>query len=180
MQHNFISPAELVRRLKSSPEKRGVPIDEFAKFLKQKVDKKRDLKQLSKFVALIDIDKDGQVSGEDVEACIRNLHNTCFWQNEGAALAKSTFNSKTQFFPRRNYLSEDKIGEVLKQINEEMYRKQITYGECFDICDSNKDNMVSYAEFSRGLSSVLTIALPVLEQIYALMDKTGVGLVNYQ
>jgi len=40
--------------------------------------------------------------------------------------------------------------------------------------------MVSYAEFCRGMQSCVTVSLPVLEQIYSLMDKTAIGLITYQ
>lgn len=56
----------------------------------------------------------------------------------------------------------------------------MTYRECFDLFDTDKDNMVSYTEFARGLTSVVPLSQPVVEQIYALMDKASVGLITYQ
>lgn len=46
--------------------------------------------------------------------------------------------------------------------------------------DQNQDDMVSYAEFCRGMGELVQVALPVLEQIYSLMDKDQVGLITYQ
>lgn len=40
--------------------------------------------------------------------------------------------------------------------------------------------MVSYAEFNRGVTSLIPLAQPVLEQLYSRMDKTGVGLITYE
>lgn len=45
--------------------------------------------------------------------------------------------------------------------------------------DRDKDSMVSYAEFSRGLDEILTLSQPVKEQLFALMDKGSIGLINY-
>ena len=45
--------------------------------------------------------------------------------------------------------------------------------------DLDKDNMVSYAEFSRGLDEILQLSEPIKEQIYALMDKASIGMINY-
>jgi hypothetical protein len=39
--------------------------------------------------------------------------------------------------------------------------------------------MVSLVEFQRGLLSVLSLSGPIVEQLYNLMDKSGLGLVNY-
>ena len=50
----------------------------------------------------------------------------------------------------------------------------------FEKFDTNKDNMVSYAEFSRGLSGLVKLSQPVMEQIYALMDKNNIGLITYE
>ena len=106
----------------------------------------------------MDVDKDGFVSAADIDTCIKNLPNSAFWKNGGAALTQSTFNTSTKFFPVNAHLSSEKIIQVIGQINDGLGRQRITYRDCFDKCDTDKDNMVSCAEFSRGLSSMLTLA----------------------
>lgn len=49
----------------------------------------------------------------------------------------------------------------------------------FDKFDLDKDNMVSYSEFSRGLDEILQLSEPIKEQIYSLMDKASIGMINY-
>jgi Ca2+-binding EF-hand superfamily protein len=55
----------------------------FAEFLKQKVEKKKDINELERFTTMIDIDKDGFVSEADVTTCIKNLNNAAFYKNGG-------------------------------------------------------------------------------------------------
>ena len=179
LKHNNVTAAELIRRLRSSETAVGVSVLEFANFMKQKVDKKRDESELLTYTTRIDVDKDGFVSETDIITCIKNLSNTAFWRNNGAALAKSTFNTQIKHFPQSSTLTKDKALEVIKQINEGLGKKKITYRDCFDLFDTDKDNMVSYAEFSRGLNSVVILSGPVMEQLYSLMDKFGVGLITY-
>ena len=47
----------------------------FAEFLKQKVEKKRSLSELERYAALIDVDKDGVITEQDIMTCIKNLSN---------------------------------------------------------------------------------------------------------
>ena len=46
--------------------------------------------------------------------------------------------------------------------------------------DLDKDGMVSFAEFNRGMVDVLELSVPVKEQIYTLMDKNNMGLISYE
>lgn len=46
--------------------------------------------------------------------------------------------------------------------------------------DTDKDNMVSLAEFQRGLAGVISLSGHIVEQLYSLLDKNGIGLVNYE
>ena len=113
MKHNEISASELLRRI-STDHRKGVPVDEFSTFLKQKVDKKRDLNDLHKHSKQIDVDKDGFVSAADIDACLKNLHNSAFWKNGGAALTKSTFNTSNKFYPVNSSMPKEKIIQVIQ------------------------------------------------------------------
>lgn len=53
------------------------------------------------------------------------------------------------------------------------------YRDAFNKFDIDKDNMVSFAEFNRGMVDVCDLSVPVKEQIYALMDKNSIGLISY-
>jgi len=54
----------------------------------------------------------------------------------------------------------------------------MSYKALFDLCDSDKDNMVSLAEFQRGIQVVITLSSPVVEMLYNIMDKHKNKLVN--
>lgn len=177
LNHNAISVGDLLKRL--SKHGGAVPVTDFAAFLKAKVDKKRDGQELLKFARMLDVDKDGMVGETDVTTCVKNLGNAQFWRDNGASLSRAQFGTSTKFFPQANRMSNDKAREVIKQINDSLSRQKITYRDCFTKLDANRDDMVSYAEFSTGLSTVVGLAPLVLEQIYALMDKQSVGLINY-
>ena len=47
---------------------------------------------------MVDIDKDGYVSKEDLETCLANLNSTAFFKDGGKALQRVQFNSKYKFF----------------------------------------------------------------------------------
>lgn len=177
LTHNSISIADLLKRLTKNPT--GVSVAEFASFLKAKVDKKRDQQELLGFSRMLDVDKDGIISETDVDTCVKNLGNAQFWKDNGASLAHAQFGTLTKFFPQNKRMPRDKAVEVVKQINDSLSRQKITYRDCFAKLDHNNDNMVSYAEFLAGLTKLVGLSAPVLEQIYALMDKQSVGLINY-
>jgi Ca2+-binding EF-hand superfamily protein len=54
------------------------------------------------------------------------------------------------------------------------------YRDAFDKFDLDKDGMVSFSEFSRGLGDILELSVPIKEQIYTLMDKNNTGLISYE
>ncbi len=128
----------------------------------------------------MDVDKDGFVSAADIEACFKNLPNSAFWRDGGAALTQPTFNTKTKFYPTARQMPAEKAAQVIQQINEGLGQKKLTYRQCFEACDASGSNMVSCGDFVRGVSSLVPLAAPVLEQLYCLMDKSGVGLITYQ
>lgn len=59
----------------------GLPVQAFANFLKQKVDKKTDLQKLLNVSNQIDIDNDGRISEQDLSTCLKNLNNAAFWRD---------------------------------------------------------------------------------------------------
>jgi Ca2+-binding EF-hand superfamily protein len=85
----------------------------------------------------------------------------------------------TNFVPVEKKLSRDRLIELIEKINDEMGKNKISYRDLFDKFDTDHDNMVSLAEFTNGVTSLLSIAAPFAEQLYAVMDKRGIGLINY-
>jgi len=186
LKQNSVTGADLIRRLSQSNSNyntgvsnTGITISIFASFLKQKVEKKRDIEELKKYVRMMDVDKDSFITEADINTCIKNLNNAAFFKQGGEALTKSTFNSDNKFFPVASRMSREKAIEVCKQIRDALATRKLQYREVFDLFDQNKDNMVSYAEFSRGLIQIIPLSQPVMEQLYALMDKNNIGLITY-
>lgn len=97
LKQNSISIASLLKRLALASDAPasvvGIPLRVFAEFLKQKVEKKKDLSELERFTSLLDVDKDGLITEADILTCIKNLNNAAFYKNSGQALASSTFNA---------------------------------------------------------------------------------------
>jgi Ca2+-binding EF-hand superfamily protein len=46
--------------------------------------------------------------------------------------------------------------------------------------DTDSNNLVSLPEFQSGLSKVISLSAPIVEQLYHLLDANAVGLVNYE
>lgn len=55
-------------------------------------------------------------------------------------------------------MSKEKALEVCKQIRDALGNKKLQYREVFDMFDRDKDSMVSYSEFSRGLDEILSLS----------------------
>lgn len=60
-------------------------------------------------------------------------------------------------------MSKERVIELIEKINEEMGNKKISYRDLFDNFDTDRDNMVSLAEFTLGITSMLSIAAPFAE-----------------
>ena len=128
---------------------------------------------------MLDIDKDGFITEADIETCIRNLPNMAFFKNGGQAVAQSTFNSTTKMYPQASRLSKEKAAALVKQIREGLAAKSMQYREAFEKFDLDQDGMVSFAEFNRGMQDVVNLSVPIKEQLYSIMDKNNIGLINY-
>ena len=123
LKQNNITAASLLKRLgqvgdrqyiTAAPGIVAVPLSTFAEFLKQKVEKKRTHEELLAFTARMDVDKDGLITEADLLTCVKNLTNAAFFRDGGAALASSTFNSSSKFFPSHSRMSKEKALGVCK------------------------------------------------------------------
>jgi Ca2+-binding EF-hand superfamily protein len=67
LESNKISVLELMEMLDPLKGKTdGVALDKFAQFLKDKVEKGKDVINLESYARLMDIDKDGRITAEDL------------------------------------------------------------------------------------------------------------------
>jgi len=81
LKQNKLSTLEIIKRLAGDSGVLKVENDIFASFIKQKVDKKRDEYSISMYVNQMDVDKDGYITEEDLNTCIKNLNNMSFFKN---------------------------------------------------------------------------------------------------
>ena len=167
---------------KTTEKERKVSVEFFAKFLKNKVDKKRSLDELTQQAELIDIDRDGYVSIHDLESCLGNLSNETFYKNNGATL-KGTFKTilteREKFFPKEP-LPESKALEVIAKIKEALIAKGISFRELFSRLDTNGDEFTTFAEFSQNMDPIIKLSPLVKEQLFALMDVNKIGMIDYE
>ena len=72
LKQNNISIGNLLKRLSTASEPQPnlpiflIPLRVFAEFLKQKVEKKKEIKELEHFTMMLDVDKDGFISEADL------------------------------------------------------------------------------------------------------------------
>ena len=158
----------------------GITIANFSSFLKNKVDKKRETDELTLYARMMDVDKDNSISAEDIITCIKNLNNAAFFRDQGAVLTQSTFNTAAKFFPTSSKMSREKTLEVCQQVRDALALKRMQYKDLWALFDINKDNNISYAEFLSGLQQIVSLSTPILEQLFAVMDKDSNGMINYQ
>jgi len=147
--------------------------------MKKKIDKKRPENHLRQIANQLDVDKDGIINIDDLSACLKNIGTDAFFKNGGSALKQSTFASAHKFYPSEKKLPLNRAAEICKQIRDALQTQRIANREAFNRFDDNKDNFLSFAEFSEGLDKVIVLSGPVKEKLFALMDKQGMGLVDY-
>lgn len=86
--------------------------------MKRKIDKKRQEHHLRQISHQIDVDKDGFINGDDLNACIKNIKCDTFFRNGGEALKASTFSSSQKFYPSEQKLPLERAADVCKQIRQ--------------------------------------------------------------
>lgn len=110
----------------------GLPVEAFAKFLSQKIDKKKDFSTLMIFAQQIDIDKDGMVSEDDLNTCLDHLNSEAFFRQSGQALTHSSFNTKQKFYPNRCNITAERAAELAKIIRDSIESKKVAPGYVFN------------------------------------------------
>ena len=81
MKQNNLSQKELIKRLIVSEgkeqgyqsEDQSISVEFFGDFMKSKIDKKREMSEIQRFAAMMDIDRDGRINIHDFNTCLGNL-----------------------------------------------------------------------------------------------------------
>ena len=139
------------------------------------------MNDLMGYANLMDIDKDGYINEQDLQTCLANVHSTSFFENGAISLKTSTFNNKHSFYPTtlKNDITSTKVVSVCAHIRAGMQTKKVAYQRLFRLCDTEKVQMINLAQFSQGVSSIVSIAPPLLEKLFNVMDTNKIGMVDY-
>jgi len=135
---------------------------------------------------MMDIDQDTFIDINDLNTCLGNLSNETFFANNGEQLAQSAgvskfssaFTTDAAWFPKEK-MSHEKAAEVVKKIKEALVTKNLSFSSFFKRLDGNNNGLLSFAEFSSGIESVIKLSPIVKEQLFALMDTNSIGMVDY-
>jgi len=183
---NGITLPELLERLDPiKGRKEGVALDKFAQFLKDKIEKGKDLANLESYARLMDIDKDGRITPEDLQTCLCNIDSDQFFKNGGQNLKQTQFNAENKYFtiPVKKLgidRSDPKILEIRKQLAAALKEQGKTLVKIFGDFDSDGDGMLNFGEFSQGIRSIMSVNQPTLEKIFNLMDENKIGMVDFE
>jgi Ca2+-binding EF-hand superfamily protein len=159
IRQNNLTPAKLIRKL-GSP----VSVSDFADFLSLKVNKKAERNILLDIATKMDLNRDGYIDLEDLSATL-----SC----------KSFMTvSNSQPYPARK-ISPDRAKAVIKDIRAALVAKRMNFQDAFRTFDVKKKGMLSCKEFSDGLSKVIELSQPVKDGLFAVMDKQGIGMVDF-
>lgn len=59
-----------------------------------------------------------------------------------------------------------------------MVSKKMSVSKVFKICDVNNAGMINLAQFSKGINSITSISVPLLEKIFNIMDRNKIGIID--
>lgn len=73
-------------------------MEKFARFLKEKIEKHKDMDNLVTYTKMMDVDKDGRICKDDLETCLANVGSDQFFKNGGQNLKHTQFNAQNKFY----------------------------------------------------------------------------------
>ena len=121
----------------------------------------------------------------DLSTCLGNLQNQNFFNNNGEAItAMSGFSDVsshkgTHWFPT-NKMSYERAAVVVKQIKDALVHNRLSFRSFFERLDLNNNGLLAFAEYNKEVDKYVTLAPKVKEELFALMDKNGIGMVDYE
>ena len=70
--------------------------------------------------------------------------------------------------------------DVIKQIRSVVEKRGYSPELLFKGFDSDSDGMLTIAEFTVGINSLLTLSPRILERVFGLMDTHKIGMVDFE
>lgn len=159
IRQNELNVPQLLKRLKEP-----VSIEKFTDFLASKVHKRQDRVALSEVAAKLDINRDGFISEDDLNAVLAN-------QN------RMTLKS-TPIFPTAP-IETERARSVIKEVRNALVARRINYRDAFNLFDVSQKGLLTSSDFISGLSKIIDLSQPVKEGLFAIMDKQKIGLVDF-
>jgi hypothetical protein len=68
-------------------------------------------------------------------------------------------------------MTQHEANKILTIIRNTLIRKKIAFGRFFKDMDKNSDGFISVDEFINGIHSVITLALPMRQKLFAFFDR---------
>ncbi len=129
----------------------------------------------------VDVDGDGYIDKNDLEVFLKRYQKMEYAKSQ---ITRSIYSFRTDLqkyalFPTKK-LGDKKAKEILREIRQALHDKKLTYNRFYQQLDKNGDGLISVDEFLRELNSIITLALPIRQKLFAYFDKTNIGMVDYK
>ena len=97
-----------------------------------------------------------------------------------SGLSDISSQGNAKWFPTEK-MSYAKAATVVKQIKDALVLKRLSFKSFFELLDVNNNKLLSFEEFtSDRFDRVVTLSPKVKEELFALMDKNSIGMVDYE
>ena len=68
---------------------------------------------------------------------------------------------------------------MCKQIRVAMAENKVSMIDFFNRCDKQDSGMVNLGQFLQGFKTIMTLADPLLEKLFNVMDTNSIGMVDF-
>ena len=155
-----------------------ITTDKLFLFLKKKLDGRNVTENNSRdpitktLICKLDLDSDGKVSVEDLRGILQRYTNTNFFKYEN--------NSKSQHVNlfSSEELNDEEFKAIVRQIKENMKRKNITDVGLFKKLDENNDGFINNYEFNKNLVEIIDLNPAMKDKFFNYLDAYKNGMVD--
>lgn len=159
--------------MKQIPSKSSkVTFNEMQSYLEDKFNLKVKLSSIS----LLDVDKDGYISQDDIKILIDKYTKNHYFKYQKV---EENINSKANIYCEE-VLSEEKFKMLVKEIKYAMKMKNLTEVGLFKKLDTNQDGFISSHEFNSNIDLVYKMSPNIKDQFFSFLDCRLLGLVDLE
>lgn len=76
-------------------------------------------------------------------------------------------------------MDPSKVDIILRDLRNELGNRNISFREFFARLDDNKDGLITFDEFRKGVLNIVTFSEPVIKGLFAYMDRQSIGMVDF-